>query len=328
MNKAETINILCATDENYAPYCGIMLTSLFESNKDYHFVVYILEDGSVTEENVKKYQRLASKYGNEIVLKTINESMVKGFPMNEQSCITIPTYYRLLVAELLPKELKKVIYLDGDIVVVRDIRSLWDVNLNGMAIAGVKGPSPSYEEHCISLGYLPSFGYFNSGVLVCNLDYWREHDLMDEFVKFISKHSSDLTMMDQDVLNGVLYSKKYLLPNRYNFMNISFLNCVWKGYTEERRKESVEEGDKRVIVHYAGGDKPWNYSSYGGPFFSVWEKYRRKSLWRDCRNIKPLKKHIKLMVKRHLFPGLFRMQHPEWVVTTENKKFYRDCFLV
>ena len=49
----ETINILCATDNNYAPYCGIMLTSLFDSNRDCHFVVYIFQDGSMSEVNKK-----------------------------------------------------------------------------------------------------------------------------------------------------------------------------------------------------------------------------------------------------------------------------------
>lgn len=323
----ETINILCATDNNYAPYCGIMLTSLFESNKDCHFVVYIFQDGSVMEENVLKYHRLAKKYGNEIVLKTIDESMVKGFPLNEQTHITIPTYFRLLAAELLPREVEKVIYLDGDLVVVDDIRPLWNVNLDGMALAGVRGPSPSYEDRCISLDYPTSYGYFNAGVLVCNLDYWREHDLMDKFVKFISKKSSDLPMMDQDALNGVLYAEKVFLPSRYNYMIMSFLDAVWGEYDKVRKRECVEEGDKRVIVHFAGGDKPWNYWHYGGPFFSMWDKYRRKSLWRDCIDTKPLNKHLKHMVKRYLFPNLMRNQHRQWVVIPENKVYYKDCLL-
>lgn len=327
MVMEDTINILCATDNNYAPYCGIMLTSLFDSNKDCRFVVYVFEDGSVSEENVNKYQRLAKKYGNEIVLKTIDEDMVKWFPMNEQTHITIPTYYRLLAADLLPKEVKKVIYFDGDLVVSGDIKPLWNVNLDGMAIAAVRGPSPSYEDKCISLGYPTTFGYFNAGVLVCNLDYWREHDLMDKFVKFISKKSSDLPMMDQDVLNGVLYSERFLLPDRYNYMTMSFLDAVWERYTEERRRECIEEGDKRVIVHFAGGDKPWNYWHYGGPFFSMWDKYRRKSLWRDCIDTKPIKKHLKHMVKRCLFPNLMRNQHRQWVVIPENKVYYKDCLL-
>lgn len=133
----ETINILCATDNNYAPYCGIMLTSLFESNKDCHFVVYVFEDGSLTEENVKKYHILAQKYGNEIVLKTIDEFMVRTFPINICSHITLPTYYRILAAKLLPKEMRKVIYLDCDIIVNGAINPFWNVNLDGYALGAV-----------------------------------------------------------------------------------------------------------------------------------------------------------------------------------------------
>ena len=54
----ETINIVCATDNNYAPYCGIMLTSLFESNKDCVFSVYVLINGDFSSQNKRKYKML------------------------------------------------------------------------------------------------------------------------------------------------------------------------------------------------------------------------------------------------------------------------------
>ena len=172
----ETINILCATDNNYAPYCGIMLTSLFESNKDCHFVVYVFEDGSMSEENVGKYQHLSKKYGNEIVLKTIDGSMVKEFPINENTHITVPTYFRLFAADLLPKDVHKVIYLDCDVIVVGDIKPMWDMSLDDMALAGAMDCGPSFENVCNRLGYPVSFSYVNAGVLVLNLDFGERKD--------------------------------------------------------------------------------------------------------------------------------------------------------
>lgn len=327
MNKDSTINILCATDDNYAPFCGIMLTSLFESNKDCRFEVYVFVDRSISEENKWKYSLMGKKYGHEIIFQKIDELEAQRFPINENMHITIPTYYRLFAAELLPKNVHKVIYLDSDMIVVDDIKPLWDIKLDNVAIAGVAGCRASYIDKCQSLGYPDTFGYFNAGVLVINLDFWREKALSEKIFDFISAHYFDLPWMDQDALNGVLYNSKELLPARYNFMTLVYSKHFWEDYTEESQRYYLDESRRKVVVHYAGRTKPWNYRSYGGPFFSDWEKYRRKSLWRDCRDTKPLRKHIKYSIKRYFFPRFSREQHRQWVVLPENKRFYKGCIV-
>lgn len=327
MDNSNTINILCATDENYAPYCGIMLTSLFESNRDCHFNVFVLVDGTFSDDNVKKYNLLGKKYGNEVVLKTVEESMVKGFPTVE-GWVTLPTYYRLLASEMLPEDISKIIYFDGDIIVKGDIKPLWNVNLDGMAIACsrrmVDWRDKSFSER---LGYNSYDEYFNAGVLVINLDFWRTNGITNALLDYIRiniGNKSKLLYMDQDALNVVLHDKKFFFPERYNFHGSIFLKRYWMDFSEDQLHHYFVEYKSAVVIHYTGG-KPWDYKRHGGPFFSDWEKYRRKSLWRDCRNTKPFGKHVKHLIKRYLFPKLFRSQHSEWVMQPEirgfNKKF-------
>lgn len=325
--NSEVINILCATDENYAPYCGIMLTSLFESNKDCHFVVYVFEDGSVTEENIQKYQCLAKKYGNEIVLKTIDESMVKGFPINENAHITTPTYYRLLAADLLPKDVHKVIYLDCDVIVVGDIKPLWKVSLDDRALAGAMDCGPSFDNVCNRLGYPVSFGYINAGVLVFNLDYWREKGLTERIFAFISEKSYNLTWMDQDVLNGVLYKEKLILPVRYNFSILFFYRYYWEKYLMERQQYYFEECGNVVIIHYQGNIKPWDFRHYKGAFYYNWEKNNKKSPWKNCERIRPWTLHIMHRMKRYIYPAFFKGRVSQWVVLPENRKCYKECII-
>ena len=327
MNIDPTINILCAADDNYAPYCGIMLTSLFENNKDCHFEVWVFVDGSFSEDNKRKYSLLGQKYGQEIVLQKIDEMNIQGFPINERMHITLSTYYRLFASELLPRYMHKVIYLDCDIIVVGGIKQLWDIDLHDIAIGGVLGFRPSYSDKCDCLGYSRTFGYFNAGVLLINLDYWREKSLSKKVFDFISVHHSSLPWMDQDALNGVLYNSKEILPARYNFMTMVFLKDCWENYAKETQHYYLDEFKKRVVVHYVGGEKPWIYRTYGGPFFSDWEKYRRKSLWKDCRDTKPLQKHFKHLIKRYTFPHFFRKQHSQWVVLSESKRAFQDCII-
>ena len=325
--NSEVINILCATDENYAPYCGIMLTSLFESNKDSHFIVYIFQDGSVTEVNVRKYERLAKKYGNEIVLKTIDESMVKEFPINKNTHITIPTYYRLLAADLLPKDVHKVIYLDCDVIVVGDIKPLWEVSLDDMALAGAMDCGPSFDNICNRLGYPVSFGYINAGVLVFNLDYWREKGLTERIFAFINEKIHNLTWMDQDALNGVLYKEKLVLPVRYNFSIMFFYRYYWEKYLLERQQSYFEECGNIVIIHYQGKIKPWDFRHYKGAFYYNWKKNNKKSPWKNCEKIKPWTLHVMHRMKRYIYPPFFKGRVSQWVVLPENRKCYKECII-
>lgn len=320
MDQNEIISILCSTDNNYAPYCGIMLTSLFESNRDCHFEVYVLTDGSLSEENLKRYGRLDSKYGNEIILRTIDDSMFKGVPINEKLHITIPTYYRLMASSVLPDEVRKCIYLDADLIVCGDIKPLWNLDLSGKAIAGVNDCNS--EKHHRRLGYPFEYGYINAGVCVFNLDYWRENQIQERAFDYIFQNIDRLPLMDQDTINGLLYDRMIMLPERYNFQTLYFFRVSWNRYTESYQKVLFDECRFAVIKHYCYKIKPWNYKGYGGPFFSDWEKYRRKSLWRDCRDIKPYFKYFKYVIKRHFFQKKFRSQHPKWIVTPENKNFF------
>ena len=324
MNKAETINIFCATDNNYAPCCGIMLTSLFENNKDCFFRVFVLVDRTFSDGSIKKYNQLGKKYGNEIVLKTVDESMIKDFPTVE-GWVTLPTYYRLLAPELLPEDICKIIYFDGDIIVKGDIKPLWKVNLDGMAIAGSRRMSDwrdiSFSER---LAYNSFDEYFNAGVLVINLDFWRANSISKvllDYIRLNIGNKSKLLYMDQDALNVVLHDKKVFFPERYNFRASIFMKRFWMNSPEYQQRHYIEECKSVVVIHYTGG-KPWDYKRYGGPFLSVWEKYHHKSLWRGHLKIKPLKKYVKHMIKRYFFPKLFRSQYPEWVVLPDNGIYY------
>jgi lipopolysaccharide biosynthesis glycosyltransferase len=218
---SERINVLCATDNNYAPYCGIMLTSLLESNRDCGFAVFIFVDGCLSDTNYKKYKKLEQKYACEVHIMTIDDKLLEGCPINHQrdvdnhSWVSRPTYYRLLASELLPKEIQKVIYLDCDIAVVGNIKPLWNVDLTGKAIAGVTDCDE--EKNRNRLGLSSHSTYINAGVALYNLEYWRENHVSESFFEYIRENEAKLLLMDQDVVNGVLYDKMQILPERYNF---------------------------------------------------------------------------------------------------------------
>ena len=208
--KKNTINILCATDNRYAPYCGIMLTSLLENNKHNDIEIYIFGGQDICQENINKFKNLEHLYGTHVYVVSIDDNLLSTCPVNHDTNITLATYYRLLAPQILPKSVHKLIYLDCDMVIDGDISPVWDINLDGKAIAGVVDCEAYNESIYQRLGnYTTKRDYYNAGMTVYNMDYWRENDIAGQAFKYIEQNKSNLYWMDQDVLNVILAKKKY-----------------------------------------------------------------------------------------------------------------------
>ena len=108
------IHIVCATDDNYAPYCGIMLTSVLENNKGRDVVAFILMDRPLQEKQQKRFKRQSEMYGAKIEYVLVDKSFFEKFPLKGDTKNlkhwSIVTYYRLYAEDLLPKNVDKVLY--------------------------------------------------------------------------------------------------------------------------------------------------------------------------------------------------------------------------
>ncbi len=155
--------------------------------------------------------------------------------------MTVATFYRLLIPEVLKDE-KKCLFLDGDIIVNTDLRNLYLQDIDDYYIAGVRDGDFLYNPdgiiaHFKEYGFHDFNAYVNAGVMVYNLVKIREDNLQSLFLKSMETFYS---YMDQDILNKVCGGKIKLLNMRYNYFN--------------RHKEKKEW----EILHFAGADKPWN----------------------------------------------------------------------
>lgn len=168
--------------------------------------------------------------------------------------LTSAAYYRLFIPELM-QDYHKALYIDGDTVLLEDIAHLYEVEI-GSCYAGVvrdyniiRDMSASFKAHVQGLlGMADTTQYFNSGVLLLNLDAIRRdfplEFLMEQAELKGAKHH------DQDVLNSLFYGNVRFLPPRWN--------CMW---LDEKLYASVEGGREALeapaLVHYTGGGKPW-----------------------------------------------------------------------
>lgn len=279
----DKINIVACTDNKFVMPTGVMMYSICKNHSigsvDFHIIV----DEGVSSDNKKKLEDLTKEFQNNIVFYQIESKLFQEFPAwkNRPALASKAAYYRLLTAEILPVSIDKVIYLDGDIIVRGSLLPLLDIDMTDKAIAAVPSQSESIDAIYKQLSYSPNFGYFNSGVLLINLSYWRENHVKKDFIDFIQKYPERIAVVDQDVLNYVFREKKIMLPIKYNFSN-GFLTKK-TNYNWEKYKEEVLEARKNpIVVHYAGG-KPWANSMdrYPHPWRSLWYKYMSQTCWKD-----------------------------------------------
>ena len=280
----KTINIACGSSDLYAPMCGIMLTSLFENNRDCHVEVYILTSGFGRKNEYLMNQLVEhGHYDGCVHIIKVDDTRLENCPLLYWS---IEGYYSMLLSEILPTNVDKVLWLECDILVNGSILPLFETDINDVAIAGNDDiclySKYSDDDFYKWLGYPKKYGHFNAGVMLFNLTYFREHHITESLFKYLEDNYNRIKFAAEEVLNVVLRDQKETFPNKYNVVDLALLKEVF----DETKKE-IFLSERPVIVHYTV--KPWSWYWPDYPFKAQWEAARKKSLWSSWESTKPLK---------------------------------------
>lgn len=297
MNRTK-INIAACFDRGFVMPTGVMIYSVCANNQDVDIDFHLVVDESVTEGDKNDLMNTIETFRDKTVFfYEVNSQYSSAFPLYKEDRLTRSTYYRLCFAEILPNVVEKVLYLDGDCIVRHSLLSLWDIDVSNYAIGAVLDVSGEKIEFYNRLRYPRELGYFNAGVLLINLDYWRRNNVHRQFSDFIEFHPERIKFEDQDVMNVVFQDKKLFLPAKYNFqMNFLLRIATWDYWKQEKDvKEAIADP---VIVHYSTNDKPWNaYTHHPHPFNSTFYKYQNQTKWKGVRYEK---RSIKLKIRNFI----------------------------
>lgn len=278
------MEILACTDINFVMPTGVMMYSVCANNQDADITFHLIVDKSVRQKERGNLTGMVKQFVNKrIVFYEIDSLKNKGLlatSKSERFEKTQAEYYRLYITEIIPPTIDKLLYFDGDIIVRHSLASLWETDLTGYAVAAVIDMSSADMEYYNRLRYPSDLGYFNAGVLLINLDYWRKHQVIDMFADFISNHSDCIRFEDQDVLNVVFRQNKLFLPVKYNLQHGFLLKNA--NYDYGKYEKEVEEARKDpVVVHYTGY-KPWEVTTQKDhPFSSSFAKYQKETIWKN-----------------------------------------------
>jgi len=304
------MNIVVASDDNFVQHCTIMLTSLLENNKD-DINIYLITQG-ISEVNNNIINNIVTKYGANYFYICINSNIFNELPMPDLSAlshISIATYFRLLIPTLLPISISKVLYLDCDIIVRKSIDELWSTNIDNYAVAAVYQIAEWNIDAINRLKYPFSYGYFNAGVLLMNLNYWRENNVSEKLFKYLIDNKNNIIYHDQDALNGVLFDKCFRLPCKWNLLTSYFRKDILE-ITEkvngkiiennmDYKQQIVTEIIDPTVIHFVSKPKPWD-KGCTHPFKFEYFKYAKLTPWYKFAVNESITFKVKQIIKKIL----------------------------
>lgn len=250
------IPVVTASDENYAPYLSVMLSSLLEHvSKEVSLNIYVIDDEISAASKEKLRETVQSKSDKATIqYLTVDGQVYEDFLVSDH--ITTTAYYRISLPKILKKyNYKKVLYIDADTLILDDVTELYQQDLEQKTIGAVIDPGQTKALE--RLGIDSTDYYFNSGVMVIDIDRWNEKGITEKTIDFLKNHGDRIIYHDQDALNAVLYEDWASLHPRWN-MQSSLIFDRHPAPTASYEKLYKEGNQAPAIVHFTGHDKPWN----------------------------------------------------------------------
>ncbi|MGI6745152.1 MAG: General stress protein A [Firmicutes bacterium ADurb.Bin300] len=245
----KTINILVTLDSNYVGPLTVMLFSLLRSNPFEKFDVYVAHS-SLKEADFIRIRSVADSSKCNIIPLHIDEKLLCNAPVLKR--ITKETYYRLIAADYLPQEVKRILYIDPDTVVINSLRSLYDTDLGENLIMGSTHTGRFLEGVCRKrLNMTHGSKYVNAGVLLMNVEGIRQTVKTEDIFKYIDNNAKKLYLADQDVINA-LFCERTIIVDACVF-NLD--EKTFKRFKNEIDNNWIDRNT--VIVHFNGKYKPW-----------------------------------------------------------------------
>lgn len=278
--EADVIPVVFAANNSFAGPLSVAMQSVIDTAcADRKYAIVILES-DLTEQNKELLRRQTEEKPN-IQLWFYNAcALVDGYDLKAHNHISIETFYRFLIQEIMP-DCEKAIYLDGDLIVKQDLARLYDTDITGYSFAAVRdvdfigqmnGEVAHAKEYAKNrLRLKDPYAYAQAGVLLLNLSEMRRQYSMQGWLKRASKN---YRYSDQDVLNKYCQGKIYDLDQRWNTVfdcDFNRIRTTVRMAPEELYKAYLNARKDPYIIHYAGFQKPWKHlpADYQDEFWSV-----------------------------------------------------------
>lgn len=318
------MNFLLSANNHYLLPLSVCLTSILENHKKDSINVYVLQN-DFDNENKILLNNLFKKYNQNLYIIDVDNHYYDNVPVLRWSK---ETYYRLLINELLPNDLKRILYLDCDIIVNKNIKDFYDIDLKNNTIAALIENNNFREK----IGLYKEGKYFQAGVLLFDILKYKTKLNYEKSLEIIEKLGSNMIAVDQDVINIAFDGDMLPINEKYNNCKITnfYNNNLYRLFNFTSR----ETIDNTAIFHYASS-KPWN-NLFSGSCEKIWYKYLAISPYQYLYHMKYNKLKYKILrfgvVKYILYLYIYLTPIIEKItrkifpqkIYNKLKKFYRE----
>ena len=274
----KTVNIVFTTDVNYKNYLKTTLRSAVASkNKDSVYNINII-CVDLSKKDCNEYKKFETENVN-VNLVPVSLDNIKNIGNYEiEHRVTRADLFKFFMPDLFP-DLDKILYIDVDTAIVKDLTDLYNTNLKDKFIAVVNKPIKDYDTILIRGRFYPKkVRKYNCGVILYNLNLWRKYDISEKLVHE-KNIDEDRELMTQNIFNNVLSQNKIVkLAPIYNVM-VQWNDTMYKRYffvfsyfpycaLHSCRFEKLL--DNAVIIHYLDREKAWERRN---DLSNYWLKY-------------------------------------------------------
>ncbi len=282
------MNVVFVSNESYAPQLGASMCSVLYNNRaEKTLNIYVISTGLLVK-SLESLQILCASYDRELTVLDLGDISNKMDLSNSAFLKKFDASIlgRFFLCNLIPANVDKVLYLDCDTITTSPLHDLYNELPDGDYIMAAVMEPTIYKTTKKMLGLTPDTPYFNSGVLLIDMDKWRKFEGDQKMAECFAEISDTSVFADQDVLNRLLIEHIKFVSPKYNF-NTNYKYYKWSTLTDmspsykafsEQEFENAKEAP--VIIHYAGDEKPWIKGNLN-PYKGEYTKYLSMTEWKD-----------------------------------------------
>ena len=279
------LHVALASDQNYAEFVAVVIVSLFDTNHWQDFTTVHLLSNGIDEATIEKLSQHVPDGRGELKVYDIH-SLKDDLGIDVPSTIAITSYARLFLPVLIKEGIKRVLYLDCDVVVNDSVKGFYCVQFDRSWVAGVR--DTLYGEYTkLAVGMKPSDEYLNAGVLLINLEAWRENNVTQQCLDFLLDHDGKVVHHDQGIINGVCNHHKLVVHPMFNattsYFSHSFSLLARHNSPFYSQQEVDEAKSSPAVIHFTEGffNRPWIENSLH-PLRDVFIHYHSMTQWSDA----------------------------------------------
>jgi lipopolysaccharide biosynthesis glycosyltransferase len=294
--------VVCAVNESYVLPLAVMLESVkAHLGANYRPVLYLIHAG-LPKGSLATISALVETHPlipSPALLRTAPAD--SHFPPESS--------FLLLLPDLLPPHLERILFLDADTLVLEDLAKLWETPLEDFAVAAAadsaipRCSSPRGVKNWQARGIAAESPYFNGGVMLIHLARWRERRVTPRVLEYLEATGAEVDFLHQEALNAVLWNDWKPLHPRWNLLG----SLAGRAFEPTASAAWREPG----IVHFAGRMKPWRVP-IGGPFNAAYWRVLQRILPLIPRHPPTLRERMQSVYDRYLRFAAYPLERYLW----------------